>query len=138
MLVAALDRCQLNVGDSAFILEATIDALGFNFNEFPINKSSIQRIRTGKWKECAENIKIDFQNEVPYVVTLHWNGKLLPALSTQKSKEESLPIIISYTFKEQLTAVPRLDSSISSEQMQVIWKAIIGIWKTKFKFCVML
>ncbi|GBM05566.1 hypothetical protein AVEN_94842-1 [Araneus ventricosus] len=68
-LVVALDRCQLSMRDSMFILEATIDAVGYNFGEFPISKSSIQRIRTEKWKERAENIKIDFQNKVPDVVT---------------------------------------------------------------------
>ncbi|GBM61100.1 hypothetical protein AVEN_273033-1 [Araneus ventricosus] len=82
--------------DSVFIFEATIDAFGFNIGEFPISKSSIQRIRTEKRKERAENIKIDFQNEVPDVVILHWDGKLLPALSARKSKEERLPVVISY------------------------------------------
>ncbi|GBN52282.1 hypothetical protein AVEN_253203-1 [Araneus ventricosus] len=45
-LVAALDRCQLSIGDTVFVLEATIDALRCNIDEFPISKSSIQRIRT--------------------------------------------------------------------------------------------
>lgn len=45
-LVAALDRCQLSMRDSVFILEATIEALGYNTDEFPISKSSIQRIHT--------------------------------------------------------------------------------------------
>ncbi|GBL81279.1 hypothetical protein AVEN_143599-1 [Araneus ventricosus] len=67
-LVAALDRCQLSMRDSVFILEATIDALGCNIDEFRISKSSIQRIRTEKRKEQAENIKIDFKNEVPDVI----------------------------------------------------------------------
>ncbi|GBM60748.1 hypothetical protein AVEN_147998-1 [Araneus ventricosus] len=98
-LVAALDRCQLNMRDSVCILAATIDALGCNINEFPIRKSSIQRIRTEKRKERVENIKIDFQNEVPDFVTLHWNDKLLPALSARISKEKRLPIVISYGLK---------------------------------------
>ncbi|GBN00849.1 hypothetical protein AVEN_246485-1 [Araneus ventricosus] len=71
-LVAALDRCQLSMRDSVFILEATIDILGCNIDGFPLSKSLIQRIRTEKRKERAENIKIDFQNEVPDLVTLHW------------------------------------------------------------------
>ncbi|GBO39712.1 hypothetical protein AVEN_110340-1 [Araneus ventricosus] len=103
----------------------TIDALGCNIDEFPISKSSIQRIRTEKWKERAENIKIDFQNEVPDVVTLHRDGKLLPALSARKSKEERLPIVISYGLKKQLIAVPRLDNSTGKEQAQAVWKAIL-------------
>jgi hypothetical protein len=131
-LVAALDRCQLSMRDSVFIIEATIDALGFNIDEFPISKSSIQRIRTEKRKERAENIKIDFQNEVPDVVTLHWDGKLLPALSAGKSKEERLPIVISYGHKEQLIAVSRLDNCTGKEQAQAIWKAILD-WNLENK-----
>ncbi|GBM74254.1 hypothetical protein AVEN_210014-1 [Araneus ventricosus] len=99
-LVVALDKGQLSMRDSVFILEATIDALGCNIDELPISKSSIQRIRTEKRKECAKSIKIDFQNKVPDVVTLHSDGKLLPALSARKSNEERLPIVISYGLKE--------------------------------------
>ncbi|GBN15671.1 hypothetical protein AVEN_261218-1 [Araneus ventricosus] len=104
--------------DSVFILEAIIDVLGCDIDEFPISKSSIQRIRTEKRKERAQNIKIDFQNKVPDLVTLHSDGKLLPALSARKSKEERLPIVISCGFKEQLIAVPRLDNSTGKEQAQ--------------------
>ncbi|GBN02054.1 hypothetical protein AVEN_83833-1 [Araneus ventricosus] len=43
-LVAALDWYQLSMRDSAFILEATIDALGCNIDEFPVSESPIQRI----------------------------------------------------------------------------------------------
>ncbi|GBM59702.1 hypothetical protein AVEN_204722-1 [Araneus ventricosus] len=86
-LVVALDSCQLSMGDSVFKLEAIIDALGCNIDEFPISKSSIQRIRTEKRKKRVESMKIDFQNEVQDVVTLHSDGKLLPALSVRKSKE---------------------------------------------------
>ncbi|GBM14790.1 hypothetical protein AVEN_86047-1 [Araneus ventricosus] len=111
------------MGDSVFVLEAAIDALGYNIDKFPISKSSIQKLRTEKWKERVENIKIDFQNEVPDVVTLHWDGKLLPALSARKSKEERLPIVISYELKKQLIAVPRLDAG--KEQAQAVWKAIL-------------
>ncbi|GBN72076.1 hypothetical protein AVEN_269479-1 [Araneus ventricosus] len=124
-LVVALDRCQLSMRDSMFILEAAIDALGYNFDEFPISKSSIQRIRTEKRKERAENIKIYFQNKVHDVVTLHSDGKLLPGLSARKSKEERLPIVTSYGLKEQLIAVPRLDNSTGKEQAQAFWKAIL-------------
>ncbi|GBL81331.1 hypothetical protein AVEN_143641-1 [Araneus ventricosus] len=59
----------------------------------------------------TQKTKIDFQNKVQDVVTLHWDGKQLPALSARKSKEERLPIVISYGLKEQLIAVPRLDNS---------------------------
>lgn len=86
-LVAALDRCQLSIRDSVFILQATIEALGYNTDEYPISKSSIHRIRTAKRKERVEAIKIDFKNEVPDIVTVHWDGKLLPTLNARNCKE---------------------------------------------------
>ncbi|KAG8223811.1 hypothetical protein J437_LFUL003697 [Ladona fulva] len=120
-LVAALDRCQLSMRDSVFILEATIETLEYNSDEFPISKSSIQRIRTEKRKERAEAIKANFQNDVPEVVTIHWDGKLLPALNAPKSKEERLPIVI--VCVNQL--IPRLESSSGIRQMQAVWNAIV-------------
>ncbi|GBM47788.1 hypothetical protein AVEN_260072-1 [Araneus ventricosus] len=94
-LVAVLDRCQLSIRNSVFILEATIDAVGCNIDEFLLSKSSIRRIRAEKRKERAENIKIDFHfDEVPDEVTLHWDGNLLPALSAQKSKEEQTEVVV--------------------------------------------
>ncbi|GBM39087.1 hypothetical protein AVEN_22399-1 [Araneus ventricosus] len=99
-LVAELDRCQLSMRGSVFILEATVDVLECNIDEFPISKFSIQRIRTEKRKERVENIKSDFQNEILDIVSLHWDGKLLPALSARKSKEERLPIVISNVLKK--------------------------------------
>jgi hypothetical protein len=79
-LVAALDRCQLSIRDSVYILQAAIEALDLNIDEFPINKPSIQRIRTQARKDRAEAIKTDFQNNIPEILTIHWDGKLLPAL----------------------------------------------------------
>jgi len=131
-LVAALDRCQLSVRDSVFILQATIEALGYNTDEYPISKSTIQRIRTAKRKERAESIKIDFKNKVPDVVTVHWDGKLLPALNARNSKEERLPIVVSFGNKEQLIAVPKLDSSTGREQAHAVWNAIID-WNLEEK-----
>lgn len=56
---------------SVFILEATIDELEIKIDELPISKSAIQRIQIKKWEERAEKMKINFQNEVPNVMTLH-------------------------------------------------------------------
>lgn len=131
-LVAALHRCQLTMRDAVFIIEATIEALGHNTDEFPISKSSMQRVRTEKRKERAEAIKVNFQNQVPDTVTVHWDGKLLPALDSRKFKEERLPIVITYDDKEQLIAVPKLDNSTGVEQAQAVWNAIID-WNLEDK-----
>ena len=50
--------------------------------------------------------------------------KLLPALDAQKSKEERLPIVISYGNNEQLIGVPMLEISSGSELAQAFCNAI--------------
>ncbi|GBO45895.1 hypothetical protein AVEN_30463-1 [Araneus ventricosus] len=105
-LVAALDRCQLSMRDSVFILEATIDILGCNIDGFPLS--------TG-----FSDLTLD--------------DKLLPALSARKSKEERLPIVISNGLKKQLIAVPRPDNSTGKEQAQAVWKAILDNPEDKVK-----
>ena len=59
----------------------------------------------------AKDIKTDFQDRVPDVITVHWDGKLLPGLDVRSPKEERLPVLISFDEKELLLAVPKLDSS---------------------------
>lgn len=99
-----------------YIIQAIVEALCLRSGQFSINKSSIQRIRTRMRKPRAENIKIDFKNKAPNVVTIHCDGKLLPGLDIRSWKEERLPIIISYSDKEQLFAVPKLESSSGKHQ----------------------
>ncbi|KAK2727185.1 hypothetical protein QYM36_007871 [Artemia franciscana] len=64
-LIAALDRYQLIIRDSFYILNVVVEALGLSSDDFPINKSSIQRIRTETRKSRAEAIKADFQTMYP-------------------------------------------------------------------------
>nr|CAH7722161.1 unnamed protein product [Callosobruchus chinensis] len=123
-LVAASDRCQLSIRDSVYILQAVVEALGLSCDDFPINKSSIQRIRTQSRKGRAEAIKLDCQNNLPEMVTVHRDGKLLPGLDVRSSKEERLPILISFGEKEQLLAVPKLESSSGQDQAKAILTAL--------------
>lgn len=88
---------------------SALETLGHSCDEFPINKSSIQRIRT---QTKAESIKPDFKINLPEVVTVHWDGKLWPSLDVRSSKEERLPLLISVAVKEELVAVEKLDSQI--------------------------
>ncbi|XP_059062982.1 uncharacterized protein LOC131855700 [Achroia grisella] len=44
-VVATLDRCQLSIRDSVYILQAVVEALDLSCDEFPINKSSKKNIK---------------------------------------------------------------------------------------------
>ena len=124
-LVAALDRCQLSIRDFVYIIHATVEALGFSTDKHhPINKSSIQRIRSQMMMARAKDIKTDFQDYVPDVITVHWDGKLLPGLDVSSPKEERLPVLISFEEKELLLAVPKLDSSSRKAQAKAVLDAL--------------
>lgn len=74
-LVAALDRCQLIIRNSVFILEATIETIGCKIDNFPLSKSSfMQKIQMEKLREIKKVIKIDFENDVLDVVISRWYG----------------------------------------------------------------
>ncbi|CAH0559206.1 unnamed protein product [Brassicogethes aeneus] len=90
----------------------------------PINKSSIQRIRTQSSKDRAEAIKSDFQNNLPETVTVYWDGKLSPGLDVRSSKEEHLPILISFGEKKQLLDMPKLESSSGQDQAKAVLTAL--------------
>ncbi|GBN76481.1 hypothetical protein AVEN_105056-1 [Araneus ventricosus] len=115
-LVASLDICQLSVRDSVYIIHTVVEALGYNTEEFIINKSSIDRIRQIKRKESAESIKVALQNDIPQILTVHWDGKLLSALNVRDAKEERLLIIVSFGDREQLIGVPKLQNATGKGQ----------------------
>jgi len=50
---------------------------------------------------------------------------LLLALYAQNSKEERLSLVISFINKEQLIAVPKLNSYTGNVQAQALWNAVI-------------
>nr|CAH7723934.1 unnamed protein product [Callosobruchus chinensis] len=55
-LVAALDRCQLSIRNSVYILEATLEALGLNVDEYPIIKAPFQDLCFLKALKAYEEI----------------------------------------------------------------------------------
>lgn len=131
-LVATLDRCQLSTRDAVYVLQATAEALGQNTDELVINKSSINRIRRTKRRERAEAMKDLFKNMPPEFVTVHWDGKLLPALNVRDSKEERLPIVITYGDCEKIIAVPKLKNSSGKEQALAVHNGLVD-WNVEDK-----
>lgn len=127
-----MDRCQLSTRDAVYVLQATAEALGHNIDELIINKTSINRVRKTKRRERAEAIKDIFKNMPPAFVTVHWDGKLLPALNVRDSKEERLPIVISYGDCEKIIAVPKLNNSTGKEQALAVHNALVD-WNIEDK-----
>ncbi|KAG8236961.1 hypothetical protein J437_LFUL016157 [Ladona fulva] len=89
---------------------------------------------TNAWFTVTQNLSSCLKvyhtvSEVPDFVIGMVNCCLLQML---KSKEECLPIVILFVNKEQLIAVPRLESSSGSRQVQAVWNTIVD-WNLEHK-----
>ncbi|KAK2718857.1 hypothetical protein QYM36_006012 [Artemia franciscana] len=113
-----------SIKDTVYILNVVVEVVGLSSDDFPISKSSIQQICTETRKSRAEAIKSDFQNNVSNIVTVHWDGKLLPGLDVKSSKEECLPVIASFHGIKQLLTVLKLESSFGKHQAKAISTAL--------------
>ena len=61
---------------------------------------------------------------MPDVITVHWDGQLLPGLEVRSPKEERLPVLISFEEQELLLAGPKQDSSSGKAQAKAVLDAL--------------
>jgi len=104
----ALDKCKLSDRDDVHIFVALSEALGHDINDLIINRSSIRRCRMNLRQEKADIIKNKFKEINLNAVVLHWDGKLLPAL-TGKNIIDRLSVIITNGDVEKIVAIPVLE-----------------------------
>lgn len=122
-LAVTLDRCKISDRDAVHILYAVVEALGQNPEDFIINRSSIHRSRECFREERAARIREEFQLDIISGVTIHWDGKMLPALSSNDMVDR-LPVIITYDDREQLLGVPALTSGTGEDQAAAVFQLL--------------
>ncbi|XP_076298843.1 uncharacterized protein LOC143217957 [Lasioglossum baleicum] len=118
-LVATLDKCKVSDRDAVRIITATAQALNHDVDDLIINRTSIRHQRTNIRKKLAEKYRVAFKNCELGAVTLHWDGKLLPALES-KEKIDRLPILITCSGIEQLLGIPALLSGSGKDQASAV------------------
>ncbi|KAL4126010.1 hypothetical protein QTP88_010242 [Uroleucon formosanum] len=118
------DRCQLSIRDAVYVLQATLEALNFNVEEYVINQTSIHRCREIYRRERSELIKLRFKESAPNYVVVHWDGELLPDTKMRNTTVERLPIVITSTNIEQIINVPQLERSTGKEQAAAVCNAL--------------
>lgn len=96
----------------------------YSRDEFPVKKSTPQRIRTQTRKERVKSIKYDFQKEMPDVVSVHWDENFISALDVRTPKKERLSIFTSFGDRDQLSAMPTLDNLRGKAQAKAVSKAL--------------
>ena len=105
-IAAALDRSQISNRGAMAVLVPFASVLGSNAEELSLSTSTIHRHRRQHRVEKANEIKQSFSPKVP--LTVHWDGKLMPALTADKV-EDRLPVLVSGEGVSKLLAVPVTD-----------------------------
>ena len=114
-LVSVLDKCKISDRDAVRILIATAQALKHDVSNLVINATSIRRYRTQFRYETGKQIQDAFKNTEITAITVHWDGKILPAL-TGKEHVDRLPVVISFNGTEHILGIPAISAGTGKEQ----------------------
>src|SRR6218665_2687194 len=76
-LAAALDRTKVSDRNAAYIISAAAESLGHSSSALAINKETIRRSSRNHRERAAKEIRATFDPSCP--LTVHWDGKMLPA-----------------------------------------------------------
>ncbi|XP_044020346.1 uncharacterized protein LOC122860551 [Aphidius gifuensis] len=120
-LVTALDRTNTSSRDAAIILKAAAKAFGVSPKKTTLSKSVIHRKRIEIRKNIATEIKK--KRKFPSSLVLHWDGKLLPSISTHKIVDRLCVVVTGYN-TNQLLEVSELVSGTGKNQADAIIKSL--------------
>ncbi|KAK7572169.1 hypothetical protein V9T40_012805 [Parthenolecanium corni] len=122
-LCAALDKSKVSDRDAVHILTAVIEAACLDQSKFVINRSSIKRAREMFRESKSTEIK-KLVTEMPIeFAVIHWDGKILPALTGMKNVDR-LPIVMTAPGIEQLLSVPDLNVSTGQEIASAVYDVL--------------
>lgn len=119
-----MDKCRVSDRDAVHLLVAAAEAFGQDSKDFVINRSSIRRCRERLRRERAETIQQQFGSFELQAVVVHWDGKLLPAV-TGKETVDRLAVVISSEDTKQMLGVPTLKAGTGREQADAVFQTLV-------------
>uniref|UniRef100_A0A2S2PCY9 Uncharacterized protein n=1 Tax=Schizaphis graminum TaxID=13262 RepID=A0A2S2PCY9_SCHGA len=120
-VASALDRTKVSDRNAMYVLSATLQSLGHNIQNFTLNRESIRQARREYREKIADEIKTSFVTTIP--LTVHWDGKLLPDL-TSKDKVDRLAVIVSGDGIMKLLGVPKIPNGTGEAQATAVFELL--------------
>ena len=123
-VASILDHTRVSDRNATYILAATAKFFGHNPSALALNKESI--------RQACRNHRVTFEAKIQKSfsadastgpLTVHWDGKLLPAL-TGKEKVDRLAVIVSRNDTMKLLGVPLLIRGTGEAQAEAVFKLI--------------
>jgi hypothetical protein len=120
-VASALDRTKVSDRNAMYVLSATVQSLGHNIQSFTLNRESIRQARREYREKISDEIRTSFATTIP--LTIHWDGKLLPAL-TSKEKVDRLAVIVSGDGNMKLLGVPKISNGTGEAQATAVFELL--------------
>jgi len=104
-LAAALDRTSVSNRKAAYILHAAAKSYGQYPADMSLSVSSIQRSWSKHNMQAAAEAKASYVNDShDGALVVHFDGKLLPAITDGPEKEERVAIVVTGLTSDKLLA----------------------------------
>ena len=89
-VVLSLDRARVSVCNATFILASVANALGQDPSQLALNKKSVHQARRQHRETAAHMIKVFDLDGPTGPLTVHWDGKILPVLTSWPTCRDSI------------------------------------------------
>jgi len=122
-LSTAFDAARISDRQATHILMAAAEGFGVDAKDYVINRTSIKGYREKLREIKAKEIKDNFGGHELNAAVIHWDGKLLQAV-TGKEMVDRLPIIITNGDSEQILAVPFLESGTGAFTAGAVYETL--------------
>ena len=106
---------------AVYVLAAAAQSLGHSPTDIALNEESIQQARRKHRETVSNEIIASFASSIP--LTIHWDGKMLPSL-TSKETVNRLAVIVLGVGVMKLLGAPRLPSGTGEAEASAFFTLI--------------
>ncbi|XP_072157197.1 uncharacterized protein [Bemisia tabaci] len=124
-LTITCDALGLSVRDASAIIASTACALGQDPADLNVCRSSLHRRRRSNRQEVVKKLRAEFVPDP--VLTLHWDGKIVPDL-TGKEAVDRIAVVITGLTTEKLLEVPKIKQGTGKATAEAVFE-VLKAWE---------
>ncbi len=121
-MTSTLDRTKLSSRSASYVLTNFASRITTDTSKLPLSRETIRRSRLTQQKNIHENLKLNIQKEKFF--TVHWDGKILYNNQKRERLERLAIVVTGADNRDQLLAVPQLQSATGEAQAEAIFKTL--------------
>lgn len=122
-LTSVWDREGLSVRQASSSYIATAKNLGHDVNQFAISPTTVHRSRARNREMLANQLEREAFKDPPPLV-LHWDGKLLPKVTSKWALEDRIAVVATGQNFEEILGVPVAEDGTGQEVARTVFQQV--------------